>query len=159
MRIAETVGPTGKVFAEDITDSSLKWLNLRVSLFHLSNVEIVRGAEDDPHLPAGLAAILIVDSYHHFTNYQTMLKKMREALTPGGRLVIADYSLAEHRTQNRMDQVGHHEIDPALVREEISEAGFRVEKLDDPLVKWTSGGRNWKEVRLDLWLMTAIRPE
>ncbi len=44
MRIAAIVGPTGKAFAEDVTDSSMKWLNLRVSLFHLSNVEVVKGA-------------------------------------------------------------------------------------------------------------------
>lgn len=41
MRMAEKVGATGKVFAEDVTDSSMKWLNLRVSLFNLSNVEIL----------------------------------------------------------------------------------------------------------------------
>ena len=93
MRMAEKVGATGKVFAEDVTDSSMKWLNLRVSLFNLSNVEIVRGNEEDPHLPAArLSGILIVDSYHHFTNFEAMLKKMREALETGGRLVIADYS-------------------------------------------------------------------
>lgn len=47
MRIADVVGPRGKVFAEDISDSSTQWLNLRVSLFHLRNVEVVKGAEDD----------------------------------------------------------------------------------------------------------------
>lgn len=59
---------------------------------------MVKGAEDDPHLPTGrLTAILIVDSYHHFfTNYQAILTKTHEALEPGGRFVIADYNLAEH---------------------------------------------------------------
>ena len=132
MRMAETVGPTGKVFAEDITEASMKWLNLRVSLFHLSNVEVVKGSEDDPRLPdERLAAILIVDTYHHFTNYQTMLKKMLNALEPGGRLVIADFSLAERRIQPRADQVKLHEIDPNLVRKEIESAGFVNVKLDE----------------------------
>jgi ubiquinone/menaquinone biosynthesis C-methylase UbiE len=160
MRMAETVGPTGKVFAEDITEASMKWLNLRVSLFHLSNVEVVKGAEDDPHLPAErLAGILIVDTYHHFTNYQTMLKKMLNALEPGGRLVIADFSLAEHRIQPRADQVKLHEIDPNLVRKEIESAGFENVKLDESFVKWNPSGPNWKPVRTDMWMMTAIRPK
>lgn len=50
-----------------------------------------------------MSGILIVDSYHHFVHYQAMLRKMLEALEPGGRLVIADYSFAEHRMQERAD--------------------------------------------------------
>lgn len=159
MRMAEKVGPSGKVFAEDISDSSMRWLNLRVSLFKLANVEIVKGGDEDPHLPGGrLSGILIVDSYHHFTNFQAMLAKLREALQPGGRLVIADYSLAEHRTRPRAEQIKGHEIDPALVRSEAGSAGFEVIRLQDPFMEWAAGGKNWKEPRLDLWLMTAIRP-
>jgi SAM-dependent methyltransferase len=138
----------------------MKWLNLRVSLFKLSNVEIVKGGAEDPRLPAGrLSGILIVDAYHHFTNFPAMLAKMREALKPGGRLVIADYSLAEHRTRSRAEQVKGHEIDPELARSEVNRAGFEVIGLDDPFVKWVAGGRNWKEIHLDMWLMTAIYPK
>lgn len=60
MRIAGLVGPDGNVIAEDISDSSMRWLNL--------------------------AAVLIVDSYHHFTAYPAMLDKILHALKPGGRL-------------------------------------------------------------------------
>lgn len=87
-----------------------------------------------------------------------MLKKMREALETGGRLVIADYSLPEHRTRTRSAQIKGHEIAPESVRAEIADSGFEVRKLDDPFVRWVAGGENWKEARLDMWLMTAIRP-
>jgi len=107
-----------------------------------------------------LASILIVDSYHHFTNYEAMLKKMMEALEPGGRLVIADYSSAEHRIQPRADQLKLHEIDPNLARKEIGNAGFEIVKLDESFVKWNPSGLNWKpEVRTDLWVLSAIRPK
>ncbi len=93
MRLAEIVGPEGKVFAEDISDSSMRWLNDRVKVFNLSNVEIVKGTPDDPRLPADrLDAVLVVDSYHHFSNCEGMLDKILHSLKPGGRLVIADYS-------------------------------------------------------------------
>jgi len=83
MRLAEIVGPEGKVFAEDISDSAMRWLNARVKVFDLSNVEIVKGTADDPRLPADrLETVLIVDSYHHFTNYQAMLEKILHALKP-----------------------------------------------------------------------------
>ena len=160
MRLAEIVGPEGKVFAEDISDSAIRWLNARVRVFNLSNVEIVKGSVDDPKLPADrLAAVLIVDSYHHFSNYQAMLEKILHALKPGGRLIIADYSFAEHRTQPRADQLKLHEIDPELVRKEVGMAGFEVVKCEDPFVKWRPGVGNPRASPKDLWLMTAIRPK
>src|SRR2546422_690262 len=33
MRLSEVVGPTGKVFAEDISESSMRWLHQRVKVF------------------------------------------------------------------------------------------------------------------------------
>jgi ubiquinone/menaquinone biosynthesis C-methylase UbiE len=149
--------PEGKVFAEDISDHAIEWLNRRLKAFELRNVEIVKGEIDSPKLPSdSLAAVLIVDSYHHFTNYQPMLEQLLHELKPGGRLVIADYSLSAHRTQSRADQLKIHEIDPELVRAEVAQAGFQVVKCEDPFVKEVKTGRNGL---VDLWLMVAIRPK
>ena len=127
MRLSDMVGPTGKVFAEDISDASLRWLNRRVTVFGLQNVAIVRGAIDDPNLPANqLDAVLVMDSYHHFAQPQAMLEHILQALKPGSRLVIADYSRADHRGASRAEQLQMHEIDPAIVRSEIDRLGFRV---------------------------------
>src|SRR5215510_6174746 len=158
MRIAEIVGPEGKVFAEDISDSSMRWLNARVKVFNLSNVEIVKGNLDDPGLPVDrLDAVLVVDSYHHFSNYEGMLDKILHSLKPSGRLVIADYSFAEHRAQPRADQLKLHEIAPDLARKEVETAGFQVVKCEDPFVKWRPGVGNTRATAVDIWLMTAIR--
>ena len=75
---------------------------------------------DNPKLPAdSLAAVLVVNSYHHFEQYEAMDQQILRVLKPGGRLVIADYSLPAHRTESRADQIKAHEIDPNLVREEL----------------------------------------
>jgi len=151
------VGPEGKVFAEDISDATMGWLDERVKIFDLRNVEIVKGEVDNPKLPSdSLAAVLIVDSYHHFTQYQSMLEQLHHALKPGGRLVIVDYSLPEHRTQRRADQLKIHEIDPELVRTEVAQAGFQVVKCEDPFMKDVKTGRIGL---VDLWLMVAVRPK
>src|SRR5205823_12984312 len=136
MRLSDMVGPTGKVFAEDISDASLRWLNRRVTVFGLQNVAIVRGAIDDPNLPANqLDAVLVMDSYHHFAQPQAMLEHILQALKPGSRLVIADYSRADHRGASRAEQLQMHEIDPAIVRSEIDRLGFRVVRTDDTFLK------------------------
>jgi ubiquinone/menaquinone biosynthesis C-methylase UbiE len=132
MRMSDLVGPDGKVFAEDVTTAAMGWLNARAKAFGLRNVETVRGEVDDPKLPPNrFSAAVIVDTYHHFANYQAMLEKILQALKPGGRLVIADYSFGEHRKQTRDAQIKLHEIDPDLVRVEVSRAGFKVVKCDD----------------------------
>jgi len=160
MGMADMVGQEGRVFAEDISNSAMGWLNARVKAFDLRNVEVVKGEAEDPKLPIDrLAAVLIVDTYHHFANHQAMLEKILHALKPGGRLVIADYSFTEHRTQPREAQLKLHEIDSELVRAEVTRCGFRVVKCDDPFVKWKPGVGNTRASATDMWLLVAVRPE
>jgi len=159
VRLSALVGPGGKVFAEDISDTALVWLDRRVKLFHLPNVELVNGAADDPKLPAGsLAAVLVVNSYHHFTQPQAMAAQILRALKPGGRLVIADYSLQAHRNESRAEQLKRHEIDPDVVRAELAQAGFQVLKTEDPFLKRMPDRKNAGAIaNADMWLMTAVR--
>jgi precorrin-6B methylase 2 len=160
MRLSELVGLQGKVFAEDISDSAVRAIQQRVETFHLENVEALKGEPDDPKLPADrLDAILIVDAYHHFTNPRAMLNKILQSLKPGGRLVIADYSNSQNRSQQRETQVQRHEIAPEMVRAEIEERGFQVVRVEDPFVKWKAGPGNTRGTPTDLWLMVAVRPK
>jgi precorrin-6B methylase 2 len=50
--MSDLVGPTGKVFAEDIADDAIDSIRERVRTFGLQNVEIVKGHVDNPDLPA-----------------------------------------------------------------------------------------------------------
>jgi len=159
--MADLVGPTGKVFGEEISDDAIGFLNLRVKMFDLRNVEIIKGTVDDPKLPPdSLAAVLVMNTYHHFSHHEPMLERILHSLKPGGRLVVGDYSLPDHRSQSRADQLKIHEIDPALVRAELGRAGFQVVNLEDPFLKRmpqvTTGDRIGAA---DMWLMTAVRPK
>jgi predicted methyltransferase len=118
----------------------------------------VQGTAADPRLPVDrLEAVLVIDTYHHFTNCEAMLRQIRRSLKPGGRLIIADYSFADHRSEPRPEQVKLHEISPELVRAELASAGFQVQECQDPFVKWRRGVGNTRASATDLWLMTAIR--
>ena len=87
-RLARAVGAGGRVYAVDVNPVSLR--ELREALpKELTNIEIVRGEEDDPKLPPGqLDAVLVVNAYHEFAEYPAVLSKVKEALKPGGRLVV-----------------------------------------------------------------------
>ena len=159
-RMADLVGPTGKVFAEDISDHSIEWLHQRVKAYDLSNVEVVKGDIGNPALPPdSLAACLVVNTYHHFQQYQPMLEQIFRALKTGGRLVIADYSLPAHRSESRSDQIRNHEIDPGLVRAELGRVGFQILKCEDPFLKRMPEVSTGDRIgAADMWLVVAVRP-
>jgi len=161
MRLSRMVGPTGKVFAEEIWAPALRCLDLRVKLFDLPNVDVVKGEDDNPKLPPGsLAAVLVVNSYHHFEKYQATCEQMLKSLKPGGRLVIADYSLPAYRQKSRADQLKIHEIDPELLRTELTQAGFCVLSCDDPFVnRMPDAAFSYGPKEADLYLMVAVRPQ
>ena len=91
VRLARAVGPKGRVIAEDIDGNALARLRSHVTEELLDNVEVVHGEVADPHLPAGtLDAVLMVDAYHELEQLTSMLEHVRQALKPGGRLVLVD---------------------------------------------------------------------
>jgi ubiquinone/menaquinone biosynthesis C-methylase UbiE len=161
MRLSRVVGPEGKVFGEDISESSMRLLSARAKAFELLNLEIVKGDADDPKLPPNrLASILVVDTYHHFEQVQSMLSCLLHALKPGGRLVIADYLRPEDRSLGRADQVKRHEIDPGIVRVEAERAGFQFVSCDEQFLRRIpEAPHNARAFEADLWLMVAARPK
>src|SRR5581483_5526892 len=80
-RMAERVGPSGVVYAEDIQPEMLEKLKSNMRERHIANVREVLGAIDDPKLPPNtLDLVLLVDVYHEFSEPEKMLDHIREAL-------------------------------------------------------------------------------
>ncbi len=67
-------------------------LAARLARENVRNVTLVPGAIDDPKLPASsIDLVLMVDVYHEFSEPQKMLRGIRTALKPDGRLVLLEY--------------------------------------------------------------------
>jgi SAM-dependent methyltransferase len=95
-RLAEKVGPKGKVLAVDIQPEMLALIRQRTKARGIRNVEPILGTEDDPKLPANAVdLILLVDVYHEFSYPWEMTRAMVRALKPGGRLVFVEYRLED----------------------------------------------------------------
>jgi len=160
MLLSEMVGPDGKVLAENIDDNAVRYVLGRIKLFNLTNVQSIKGEYDNPLLPErALDAVLVVDAFHHFTAPDAMLDKIRHSLKPGGRLVIADYSLPDQRKLPRAMQIKAHEIDPVLVRKEAENAGLEFVRVRDPFFVWKTAQGNTRTTPIDLWLMTLKCPK
>jgi len=142
-RLARAVGPDGRVFAVDITDRAVERLRARVRDDGLTNVTVVKGDADDPHLAAAsLDAAVIINAYHEMVDHQAMLRKLREALKRTGRLVIIEPISQKLVTDGRERQVLDHEIAARFVEQEARDAGFHIEMLQDPFTR-RSGVAEW----------------
>jgi predicted methyltransferase len=126
-RLARAVGPDGRVFAVDIDEKALERLRKRLDDDGIRNVTIIKGAGDDPKLPADvLDSALIVNAYHEIEQHQSVLSALRRALKRDGRLVIVEPVRDSRRGRPRADQVRDHEIDPEFVLREARAAGFHI---------------------------------
>jgi len=132
-RLARAVGSGGRVFAVDVDAQAIERLRRRVQHDVLTNVTVVKGDANDPHLARALLdAAVIVNAYHEMADYRAMLQELRAALKPGGRLVIVE-PISETRLQDaREEQTKVHEIAARFVEHEAREAGFRIQRLQDP---------------------------
>ena len=129
-RMARRVGPTGKVYANDIQAAMLDQLQKNMQQRHITNVTPVLGEPDDPKLPqAQMDLVLLVDVYHEFTNPQAMLRHIRESLKPDGRVVLLEYR-AEDPAVPIMPL---HKMTVAQVRAELEPEGFRFDRVIESL--------------------------
>ena len=92
--LARRIAPSGVVYAVDIQQGMLDLLRSRAEDQEISNVVLVLGAENDPRLPKkNIDWIFLQDTYHEMTNPKAMLIKMKESLSPGGRVVLIELRL------------------------------------------------------------------
>ena len=124
-RLAEIVGPTGKVIGEDIQDGMIRLLKKNVDDRKLRNVEIVLGTPTDPKLPAkALDLVLMVDVYHEFSEPATMMKHIQNALKPDGRVVLVEF----RKEDPRVPIQPLHKMSVDDVRSELEPLGFKFQR-------------------------------
>ncbi len=129
-RLAERVGPSGKVYANDIQPKMLELLRRNMEERKLSNVVPVLGSVDDPKLPRGaIDMALLVDVYHEFSEPQQMLRHIRESLRTNGRLVLVEYRGEDPKVPIRPE----HKMTVQQVRAEVEPEGFRLERVSEVL--------------------------
>jgi predicted methyltransferase len=121
-RLAARVGAEGKVYAVDIDEEAINKVRRRKEREKLGQVEPILGEGADPRLPNDLDAVLIVDTYHEFREYDRMTQAVFRALKPGGRLVIIDGEGPAGRPRTEYHRL--HTIPDGLVREEVTRNGF-----------------------------------
>lgn len=94
--LARAVGPAGRVIAVDVEPTLVAHMKERAVAEGTARVEARLGRLDDPGLTPGEAdLVLLVDTYHHIDGRVAYFTRLREAVKPGGRLVVVDFKAGE----------------------------------------------------------------
>lgn len=137
--VAEVVTPGGKVWAHNSPFVLKRFaegpITERLQHPALGHVARLDRELDDPGLPDGLDAVIIVlfyhDTYWQDVDRERMNAAVFDALKPGGVYGVIDHH-AEAGSGER-DVTTLHRVDEALVRSEIEAAGFKLDASSDIL--------------------------
>jgi len=91
LRLAHHVGPTGHVYAVDVSPDMVRHLNQRIHEAGLSNISTILAPPDNPLLPRPVDRVLFVNVWHHIENQTGYLALLRKTLKPGGQIVMIDF--------------------------------------------------------------------
>jgi ubiquinone/menaquinone biosynthesis C-methylase UbiE len=98
MKLAELVGPKGKVYAVDIQPEMLAIIKNRVKAAKSFNVETVQNTETELKVPPNSTDLaLLVDVYHEFSHPHEMTVELVKALKPGGRMVFVEFRMEDDK--------------------------------------------------------------
>lgn len=120
---SKAVGKKGKVYALDISAQFVAHIGKRAKSEGLANVEAILSKEDSTELDKNSVDVAFVcDVYHHFEYHEAMLKSIRDALRPGGYLVVVDFERIPGKSRPWV--LGHVRAGKSQFTSEIVEAGF-----------------------------------
>jgi SAM-dependent methyltransferase len=130
IKLARLVGAAGSVLGVDVQPEMLRLLDLRAKQAGVENIKLILGTVDNPGLPDGkVDLILCVDVYHEFSDPESMLREMREALVPKGQLVLVEFRAEDPNVPIQP----LHKMSKAQIRKELGANGFRCEREFDGL--------------------------
>lgn len=130
LQMAERVGPSGRVYASDIQQAMLDIIRRKLARTSLTNVTLVLGNDDDPKLPPNtIDMALMVDVYHELHQPQAVLKQIRAALKPDGRLILLEYRAEDPKVPIQT----LHKMSIATAKQEVEHEGFVLSQVKHDL--------------------------
>ena len=121
------VGPSGRVYAVDISPKFLAHLRERAQREELGRVSVVTGKARSAELAeASVDVAFVCDTYHHFEYPRSYLASLYRAVRPGGALVVIDFERIPGQSRDWV--LEHVRAGREVFIEEIQRAGFVLEK-------------------------------
>jgi len=121
-RIAKKV-PQGKVFAVEVQDGFINYLNQKKKELNQQNVQVIKGKDTSPNLPdASVDLAIMVDVYHELLFPHEVLQALHKALKPGGKFLLLEY-----RAEDPGIAIKElHKMSVTQVNKELTANGFKL---------------------------------
>ena len=117
------LAPRGKVYAVDLQPEMLALMEEKIDREGIENVELIKGTEKSPNLPAGSVDLAImVDVYHELSYPREMMTDIVRALKPGGRFVLLEYRAEDPSVPIKP----LHKLSEAQAVREMAAVGLRL---------------------------------
>ena len=128
LRLARRVGANGTVLATDVQPQMLAMLQDNAKLAGVRNIKPVRATQAKVNLPdAAVDLAIMVDVYHEAADPEALLVGIKQALKPGGRLVLVEFRGEDPEVPIKPE----HKMTLTQVRKELEPQGFKfVESLE-----------------------------
>jgi ubiquinone/menaquinone biosynthesis C-methylase UbiE len=127
VRMAQQVGPDGKVMAVDIQREMLRALEVKCKGLGIANVHPVLGSTRSPNLDDNsIDLAVMVDVYHEFNLPYEMLAAISQSLKPGGRVAFVEYRKEDPSIP--IKEV--HKMSEAQVKLEASQLGLNLQWVE-----------------------------
>jgi len=120
--VLKAIGKDGYYYAADIAPAFGGFMRDMVDEKGYENVSVIVSQFDSATLPPNAVdTVFVIDTYHHFDQYNAMLKSMHKALKQGGELIIVDFD--RHDAAREWVRT-HIRASKEVFREEIKAKGF-----------------------------------
>lgn len=121
-RIAKKV-PQGKVYAVEVQDEFIRYLNQKKKELGQQNVQVIKGSETSPNLPdASVDLAIMVDVYHELLYPHEVLQALHKALKPGGKLLLLEYRAEDPKIEIKE----LHKLSVVQANKELAANGFKL---------------------------------
>lgn len=127
--LAPAVQPGGRALGLDVEPNMVAYMQKRVERERIAGAEARVVATADPGLAAGsVDRVLVVNTWHHLDSRVEYARKLHQALRPGGFVLVVDYTMEARRGPPPAAR-----LQPALVADELTRAGFVAEVVEESL--------------------------
>lgn len=125
-KLAERVGPEGKIYANDIKKGVLGRIQKKCEEEHISNIQVIVGETTDPLFPkSDLDMIVMMMVYHDLEEPDQLIQNIKKYLKPGASLIIID------RDPDKWQKGWDHFLKKEKILENMSKTDFVLDRMED----------------------------
>jgi ubiquinone/menaquinone biosynthesis C-methylase UbiE len=124
-KLSERVGPSGKIYANDIRQSVLDTIQKKVLEDNINNIHVLLGSTEDPYFPEdNFDMIVMMLVYHELEKPVLYFQNLKKYLKPGATVVVID------RDPQRWGQGEDHFMKTYDILDKVEESEYELVRLE-----------------------------